>query len=62
VLAVVSNLQVDRSEVVRLRWTGGGRPQVLNARTGQPVAVADDTLSVELPPEAFVLLGVRATS
>jgi hypothetical protein len=62
VLAVVSNLQVDRSEVVRLRWTGGGRPQVLNARTGQPVAVADHTLSVELPPEAFVLLGVRATS
>ena len=32
-------------------------PRVANARTGEALAIADDTLSVALPRESFVLLG-----
>ena len=61
VLAVVSNLQVDRTETVRLRWTGDWAPEVVNARTGEKLTTDGNRLSVELEPESFVLLGMNAT-
>jgi hypothetical protein len=58
VLAVVSNLQADRTEAVRVRWTGAWEPLVRDARTGDAVRVEEGVVTVQLGPEAFVLLGI----
>lgn len=56
VLTVVSNLQTDQEETVRLRWLGKRKPDVTNARTGEKVACQNGELSVKVGPEGFVLL------
>lgn len=56
VLAVVSNLKVDEGQEAALRWTGFAGPQVVEARSGQPVPLVDGRLRLRLGPESFVLL------
>lgn len=56
VLAVVSNLQVDKEQTVTLRWIGFADPNIHNARTGEPLALQDGQLQVKLAPESFLLL------
>jgi hypothetical protein len=60
VLAVVSNVSVDSTETVRLRWAGAWQPAIADAMTDRVVPVVDGRLAVELGPESFVLLGVDA--
>lgn len=56
VLAVVSNLQVDASAAVVLRWTGNFRPRLTNALTGEPLLLVNDRLQARLKPETFLLV------
>jgi len=56
VLAVVSNLQVDREQRVTLRWTGFADPQIRNARTGEHLELQGSRLQAKLAPESFILL------
>lgn len=56
VLAVVSNLRVSQSGNVTLAWKGLPNPKVKDARTGQVIPVQNNTITVSLNPESFVLL------
>lgn len=56
VLTVISNLQTEQEETVRLRWLGKKDPAVTDARTGQRIAWKDGGVTVKPGPEGFVLL------
>jgi hypothetical protein len=56
VLTVVSNLAVEKTHRVILRWKGGRRPQIVNARSGERLEVQGGRLRLCLAPETFVLL------
>lgn len=58
VLAVVSNLQVGIYETVELHWKGFENPRIKDARTGAAIQVQNNTFSVSLDSESFVLLWI----
>lgn len=59
VLAVVSNLKLEETVKVRLRWTGFHQPKIRNALTGESFSLKDDLLTLTLPPESFALLWIE---
>lgn len=56
VLAVVSNLSVDKTRTIALRWKGFANPKIRNAGTGEQVKTGEGRFSVTLSPESFLLL------
>lgn len=56
VLVVVSNLEVQETHTVALRWRGFAGVEITNARTGDALPLKDGRLPVTLGPESFVLL------
>jgi len=61
VLAVVSNLHVEQTQEITLRWKGRAEPKIENARTGESLSLRERRLKLELAPESFVLLRVEET-
>lgn len=60
VLAVVSNLKVSTTHDVVLNWIGFPNPVVKDARTGEPLTLDNNSLTVNLGPESFVMLSVES--
>jgi len=60
VLIVISNLQVDVTERIRLRWLADWAPTLTDALTGETLALEDGGFEVELAPEDFVLVRAAA--
>lgn len=56
ILAVVSNLKVEETVKIKLRWTGSQQPQIRDALTGEPQKLGDGKITVGLQPESFKLL------
>jgi hypothetical protein len=56
VLAVVSNLQAEGEQAVRLRWKGEGTPTLRDARSGEALGLEDGELALTLGPETFRLV------
>lgn len=58
VLAVVSNLKVEETHDVVLKWKGFANASLKNARTGEQLPLKNGTLTVNLGPESFILIEI----
>jgi len=59
VLAVVSNLMVNKTEDITLSWKGLADAKFKNARTGEVIESVDGKICISLKPESFILISAE---
>lgn len=59
ILAVISNLSVDKEEEIILKWKGFENPLILNAENGEKIKIKDNIINLKIFPEDFVFLEIK---